>query len=141
MSPIDPRQKTQNKKALDMSESNKKAISALTTTLPELIRSQTGAKLKEDLLSFRDELDALKDHFSGLEKTSTGLLKWKNTGLVCHRDEVVAIKWANAVLELTNADNQASFERLVATCMWAVEAFHTAARKDNVEKFLSKFFS
>ena len=143
MCPTDPRKSSDNRveKAVSASEANKKAITALSTTLPELIRSQAGARVKEDLVSYRDELDNLKDYFAGMEKTTTELLKWRNAGLVCHRDEVIAIKWANSVLELTNADNQASFERLIATCMWAVEAFNTAARKENVKKFLSKFLT
>ena len=120
------------------SESNKKAITALSESLPGLIRTQTSAQVKQDLETVMLELDRLKDYYSGLEKTSIDLLKWKNAGLVCHRDELVGSKWASAVLELTNSDNSASFERLVAVCLWARNAYYSASRQENVKRFLGK---
>ena len=116
-----------------------KAIVALSDSLPGMVRSQIDQKVSEDLEKVVLELDRLKDLFNGLEKTNIDLLKWRNTGLICHRDELVGSRWANAVLELTNSDNSASFERLVAVCIWAKSAFYSAPRQDNVRRFLGKF--
>ena len=110
----------------------------LTKNLPGLIRSGAKDSLKEELKATMDGLDKLKEYVDGIEKTTIDLLKWRNRGMIVTRDEYVALKWANAVLELTNSDNSASFERLVSTCLWCLEAFVSAARKEAVKKFLGK---
>ena len=111
----------------------------LSKNLPGMIRSEVDTRVQADLDNVMVELERLREFFNGLEKTNIDLLKWRNQGLVCHRDEMVATRWANAVLELTNSDNSASFENLISICMWAKLAFHSAKRQDNVTRFLGEF--
>ena len=121
-----------------MANNNKKAITDLSRNLPDMIRSQVDLKIKEEMDKMTVETDTLKELFNGIEKNVIELLKWKAQGWVCHRDEVVGFKWASAMLALTNSDNSASFENLIAVCLWAKRAFFSAKRQENVKRFLGK---
>ena len=103
-----------------------------------MVKREVALRVELDVRKLSDQISNLKDFFSGLEKTNIELLKWRNQGMVSHRDDLVGMRWAGAMLELNNSDNSASFEKLVSTCMWCCQAFSSATRQDNVRRFLSK---
>ena len=130
MLPSDPRRPNTDRR---------QEILDLLEKLPEMVKQQVALKLDDEVASLKQQFESLKEYYSGLEKTNIELLKWRNTGQVVHRDELVGMRWAADMLDLNNSDNSASFEKLIATCMWASKAFSSATRQDNVNRFLGEY--
>ena len=136
MGPSDPRKRDSKQN----NDSTLKGVAKTLEELPDLVRRSVALRVETDVKSVSDQLASLKEYFDGLEKTNIALLKWKNQGLLSYRDDLVGMRWAEAVLDLNNSDNSTSFEKLVSTCFWCCHAFNSAARQDNVRRFLGEYF-
>ena len=109
----------------------------LRSDLPELVKTHTEAKIKENLTEIGSQLEELRKLFTGIDKNVVELITWKAKGQVVHRDDLLAAIWAASFCGLTNSDHNNCFERLVTHCFWVRNAFSSSARKEMSSFILS----